>query len=150
MDDRLLLALCISSEASGEPLAGKQAVARVILNRARALYQSDGSIKGTVLHPCAFSGFWYQFQGDSYVRVCKTLADAEAKAERMLIAAEAQPSWPACVSVASATLAGTLPPAPDLEQALLYLNPAIVRHQPAWAVSEKECCTVGRHVFFRA
>ena len=150
MDDQTLLALCIWSEADGEPLVGKQAVARVILNRMRAHYESDGTVAGTVLWPNQFSGFWFDFQGDSYVRVCKTRQDAEARAERMLDKAQAEAIWPACVAVAKAALAGALPPAPALERAVLYLNPAIIKHLPTWASADKECCAVGRHTFYEA
>lgn len=150
MDDRTLLALCLYSEAQGEPHAGKCAVAQVILNRMREHFQSDGTVLGTVLHPNAFSGFWYAFRGDSYVRVARTLADAETRAAILLVQAEQSTVWPECLGIASQALSGELPSDPGLDKAVSYLNPAILKQLPAWASADKKLCSIGRHDFFEA
>lgn len=148
MTDQELLALCIFSEAAGETLEGKQAVAHVILNRMRTHYQSDGTVLGTVLHPSAFSGFWYAFGAGGYTRVAHTLDEAQARAALMLASAEHTAVWPLCVMVATQALDGDLPAEPDLEHAVLYVNPAISK--PIWAEPDKLLCTVGHHQFYAA
>lgn len=150
MTDDELFALCVFSEAAGEPLAGKQAVAHVILNRMRAHYQSDGTVVGTVLHPSAFSGFWYAFRPDGYVRVAHTLEEAQARAAALLATAEHTAVWPVCVLVATQALGGGLPADPELDDAVLYVNPRIISKQPVWATADKKLCAVGRHEFYRA
>jgi spore germination cell wall hydrolase CwlJ-like protein len=151
MDDTTLLALCIWSEAAGEPDEGKAAVAQVVMNRMARRYQSDATLVGTVLHPLAFSGFWFDFHGDSYVRVAHTLDDAKARAEAMLPHAMRQAVWPECYAIAAAALDGkpVLQNA-SLDNAVLYLNPKILKHLPVWASSDKLAATVGRHQFYEA
>lgn len=48
---------CLVGEAGGEGELGMRAVAEVIRNRKDALYQSDGTIPGTILKPWQFSCF---------------------------------------------------------------------------------------------
>lgn len=52
--------MTIWQEARGEPYEGKVAVAKVIRHRMRLLYNSDGTVHGTVLRPKQFSG-WNTF-----------------------------------------------------------------------------------------
>lgn len=47
----------ILQEAEGEPYEGKVAVARVIRERMRLRYYSDGTVAGTILKPFQFSGW---------------------------------------------------------------------------------------------
>ena len=54
LSDERLAALTIYLEARGESFAGKLAVAAVIRNRMNARYQSDGTVKGTVLKRLQF------------------------------------------------------------------------------------------------
>lgn len=150
MDATTLLALCIWSEAAGEQLAGKQAVAHVVLNRMAARYMSDGTVAGTVLYPNQFSGFWFSFINGKYTRICWSRDGAEHHAETMLLDAQHQAIWDACMDVAEAAMAGQLPAAPELAKAVLYLNPAIIPKLPAWASPAKELCAVGHHTFYRA
>lgn len=149
MDDATLLALCIWSEAAGESVAGKQAVAQVILNRMARHYQSDGTVTGTVLHPLAFSGFWFEMRDGKYTRVCWTLDDAQQHAALMLLRAQHQAIWDICMDVAEAALNGELPDQPPLEKAVLYLNPSILPRLPPWATPDKQVCAVGQHVFYK-
>lgn len=154
MTDADLVALCLYSEAAGEPLAGKRAVAQVILNRMALKYQSDGTFEGTVLHPFAFSGFMFEMVDGVYTRVVPSLpADTLRqrmldRAENMLGEAEKSSAWPDCVMVANETLSGNLPIEPHLAKAVLYLNPRILQTLPAWATEANELCAVGRHTFY--
>lgn len=149
MDDATLLALCIWSEAAGESVAGKQAVAQVVMNRMREKYESDGTMAGTVLYPNQFSGFWFDMIDGRYTRVCWTRQDAEQHAQKMLLRAQHQAIWDVCMDVAEGVLDGTIPPAKSLDQAVLYLNPSILPRLPSWANPAAELCAVGHHVFYR-
>lgn len=155
IDDPDLLALCVWSEARGEPRDGKAAVAQVIKNRMAHAYESDGTIQGTVLHPLQFSGFWFAYVNGSYRRICWTAADALAQANKMLATAQAQVgAWAACSEAAAQVMAGTY--AADDEHtfsmldpnALLYDN--LIVSQPPWAIASKMICKIGAHSFFRA
>lgn len=150
MDDATLLALCVWSEAAGESVAGKRAVARVVLNRMAAHYMSDGTVAGTVLYPNQFSGFYFDMINGRYTRVCWSRDDAEHRAESMLLRAQHQAIWDICLDVADEALGGTMPDQPELSGAVLYLNPAIIPKLPAWASPAKQLCAVGAHTFYRA
>jgi spore germination cell wall hydrolase CwlJ-like protein len=150
MDDAVLLALCIWSEAAGEPLGGKQAIAQVVMNRMRDRYASDGTVAGTVLHPNQFSGFWFDFVGGKYTRVCWTADDAQHHAQGMLLRARHQAVWDTCMDLAEGVLDGSTPPDKGLDRAVLYLNPAIIPKLPAWAAPDKTLGTIGHHTFYRA
>jgi len=149
MDDTTLLALCIWSEAASESVAGKRAVAQVVLNRMHARYESDGTVAGTVLAPNQFSGFWFSMIEGAYKRVCWTRADAEQHAAGMLLRAQHQAIWDICADVAADALDGKLGADPALSQALLYLNPTILPRLPAWADPANRVAAVGQHVFYR-
>lgn len=149
MDDATLLGLCIWSEAAGEPPAGRQAIAQVVMNRMRDRYESDGTIAGTVLYPNQFSGFWFDFVGGKYTRVCWTRQDAAARAQTLLLRAEHQAVWDLCIDTAEGVLDGSVPPSPALDQALLYLNPSVLTRLPTWANASSEVAAIGHHVFYR-
>lgn len=150
MDDATLLAVCIWSEAAGEPTPGKQAVAQVVMNRMREHYESDGTMTGTVLAPLQFSGFWFDFLGGKYTRVAWTREDAEHRAQAMLLRAQHQAIWDACMDTAEGVLDGSIAPAPSLDKALMYLNPAIIPKLPSWASPDKQLCAIGHHTFYSA
>lgn len=59
----------IIGEASSEPYEGQVAVGRVIRNRMRLKYSSDGTVAGTVLRPLQFS-LWNASEWGR-IRVCK-------------------------------------------------------------------------------
>jgi hypothetical protein len=148
MDDETLLALCVWSEAAGESVAGKQAVARVILNRMARKYHSDGTVAGTVLAKDQFSGFWFEMLNGKYTRVCWTQDQALEHAQTMLLRAQHQAIWDICLDVAVDALQGALECPASLERAVLYLNPAILPRLPAWATPANELCAVGHHTFY--
>src|SRR5688572_10950774 len=57
IDPACLAVATIIQEAAREPYKGKVAVGRVIRNRMREKYHSDGTVAGTVLRAYQFSGW---------------------------------------------------------------------------------------------
>lgn len=154
MDDNTLFALCVWTEARGEPYEGKCAVARVIHNRMTQRYFSDGTVAGTVLAKDQFSAFYFDMVGGHYTRVCSTPEEAEARAEHMLPEAEADPTWSDCNRAVTDGAAGsgyTGGPVWDRfaaePRALLYCNMDV--SQPAWATPSARICAIYSHTFFR-
>lgn len=161
MTDDELAATCLADEARGEPYEGLVAVGVVIRNRMARKYQSNGDVQSTVLGkgpPAApYSGFWYDMVGGKYVRVCETMADAEARAAAKFTTYSAQSIWGDCQRAwldSEAWLAGdvvSFEPGPEFqklnESAVLYLNPAI--SSASWATPDKLICTIFSHQFFR-
>jgi spore germination cell wall hydrolase CwlJ-like protein len=149
ISDKDFLALCVWDEARGEPLVGMHAVAQVVLNRAALHYASDGTIKGTVLSPNQFSGFWYDFQNGKYRRVCSTQAQAEDRAASLLQIARTSHEWNACQIATDDVLKGRAPVVLP-KDAVLYLNPSITPKAPSWATPAKAVVAIGSHTFYRA
>jgi spore germination cell wall hydrolase CwlJ-like protein len=152
MTDEDLFATCIWSEARGEPYDGKVAVGRVIRNRMARHYQSDGTVQGTILHPLAFSGFWFNFVDGQYERVAHTLTDALALASNMLNLAQKSNTLADCVkSVADSDWSSGYVGGSDFQKlthdAVLYENPKI--SSPNWATQSNFVCTIGAHNFYR-
>lgn len=153
MNDQDLLALCVLEEAGGEPDEGRAAVARVIANRMKRKYQSDGTMVGTVLHYDAFSWAWFAFGGTppKYHRVAWHLDQAQAIAEKKLASAPAT-ALSQCRVIAAFVNAGTFHG--DLydkltDDTVMYLNPHILDHLPDWAVPEKFVVRIGQQDFYR-
>lgn len=155
------LALCVYDEARGQPFEGQRAVARVVLNRARLKYSSDGTIKGTVLSPNQFSGFWFEAvaQKDGtwkYTRVAHDVAGAEEIARRHFMVAEGESQaspWLTAQNAASIEESAALPhmqvePILPLD-AVLYYNPHVTQGTPEWATPEKFIRSIGDHSFYR-
>jgi spore germination cell wall hydrolase CwlJ-like protein len=148
LSDHDYLALCIWDEARGEAALGQVAVGQVVLNRARTRYSSDGTIRGTVLAPNQFSGFYFDFVDGRYQRVCHDINAADLRAHSLLARAVAEMSWPRCGASADAALGGSGDAVgPD---AVLYYNPAVVHMPPPWATHDKYLKTIGHHAFYRA
>lgn len=153
-DDARWLTLCVYQEARGEPVDGKAAVARVVLNRTRRSppYCSDGTIKGTVFAPNQFSWTSWAFLGGHYIKVARTPAEVAARAEQLLATSiEDKTNWAACQAAALAVLDGSFQGGAGYRaltpEALQYVNLAVSR--PAWADPAKLVCQIGRHSFFR-
>ena len=126
--DDLWAILTIWQEARGESYEGKLAVARVIRNRMRLKYASDGTAAGTVLLPYQFSG-WNSKGGDR------------------LHAAKINSDDPVVKDCTQAWLASVIKD-PGIGNAVLYYNPHAVPTIPAWAVEVKRVTTIGKHIFF--
>ena len=111
-------------------MQGKIAVGRVIRNRMRTRYFSDGTVAGTVLYPYQFSG--YNTKDPN--RIPSAMIDSDS-----LDVEECTEAWQR-----SATEDG------GVGDAVLYYNPRYVTTIPAWAVASKQVAVVGAHVFFLA
>lgn len=148
------LTLCVWSEAAGERADGQAAVARVVMNRTAAHYASDGTVRGTVLSPGQFSGFYFDFQGGAYVRACHTVAEAAARAGCMLAQAKSRPlTWAALRRICDEVTRGVYAPdgpgfAKVARDVVLYVNPKICH--PVWARPADFVCAIGAHSFYRA
>lgn len=148
-----LFAVCIYDEARGEIDDGKFAVGRVLLNRAKLHFFSDGTVTGTVLRKDQFSGFWFQMVNGRYTRVCSTLDQAQALATKKIAAAANDPQhWQSCLSVAHQMLescyTGDAIYRQLTDNTVLYANLAIC--SPNWATPDKFVCKIGHHSFFRS
>lgn len=129
--DRLAIAT-ILGEAASEPYEGKLAVARVIRERMRLHYASDGTIAGTVLAPLQFSMWNTHDRGR--IRVCKALSDHPGLAD-------CKRAWFEVLREA---------PPPDFERVVHYHADYIPK--PSWALNHALVARVfhiGRHIFYR-
>ena len=123
------LAVCtIWIEARGESYAGKLAVARVIRNRVRLHYQSDGSVPGTVLKGFQFSG-WNTTDPNRLQAVRINSEDP--------VVAECARAWEESQEADA-----------GIGDAVLYYNPRAVRITPSWAIAGRHVASVGNHEFF--
>jgi spore germination cell wall hydrolase CwlJ-like protein len=152
ISDIELEALNVYEEAGGEIVEGQAAIERIVLNRQRLKFQSDGTIVGTILKPNQFSWAWFAFVDRKYVRVAWSLLDAEKIVlEKWTMLSPT--SKGNSVSVVNEVRAGSFHgPLYDklTDDAVNYLNPRIVPHLPSWASKDKFVCTIGHHDFYRA
>ena len=125
------LAICtIWMEARGEPYVGKLAVSRVIRNRTRKRYNSNGTVASTVLNPYQFSS-WNT--SDPNRRLAAVLDDDDP------VVSECKRAWEE--SAQEECDAG-------IDDAVLYYNPDAVSFPPGWASKAKKVATIGHHIFF--
>jgi len=170
MNDTDLLALNVYEEAGGEIDEGKAAVARIVKNRMRAKFFSDGTIQGTVLAKDQFSWAWFGFTDgiktasgnitpakhmQEYVRLCYTSTEAQSLAETLLKRAKkiSPKSFARCGEIAGAVMSGTYygPLYAKLGyDAVSYLNPRILTKLPSWAIPSRLVVSIGHHDFYRA
>jgi hypothetical protein len=157
MTDADLFALCVWDEASGEPYEGKVAVARVVLNRMAARYESDGTIIGTVLKKFQFSGFWFAMEGGRYSEIEWDVTGAQVEASRLLVQAKTNPAlWGACQKATTDAVTGSSfvggPAWAALKaqpRTLMYANLDICDPAPAWATSDRFVTRIFHHSFYR-
>ena len=149
LNDADLLALTVWTEAQNQSPDGMAAIMRVIQNRMRMHYQSDGTVPGTCLHHNAFSAFGYDFVHGAY----HTAPDAYTpqRLNRMLTAAQPTPSFSKCAKVVIAVQAGHYVGEAAYDRltpdTVLYDNPAI--SHPPWANATALVTAIGAHSFFR-
>jgi spore germination cell wall hydrolase CwlJ-like protein len=152
VDDLTALALNGFQEANLEPDDGLAAVCQVVLNRAKLHYQSDGTIQGAIFWPNAFSWTGWDMVNGKYTKVAFTPEEEQARAADLLARAEMyHDAWARALRIAGEVQAGTYNSAAFdkiTPQTVLYLNPRIVPHLPAWADPSKLVTTIGRHEFF--
>lgn len=161
MDDRDLLALNAFEEAGDQGPDGIAAVCRVVVNRQRLRWFSDGTVAGTVIGYARsdgkliddqFSWAWFDFVDGVYQRVCSTLAEATARADALLAKAQNDLIWSDCLQIVDRVQAGTYasPTYSALtDETVLYLNPKIVKVWPPWATAAAYECSIGAHDFYR-
>jgi len=119
----------IWQEARGESMEGKIAVGRVIRNRMRMRYSSDGTVPGTVLKAYQFSGWNHNDPN----RIPAARLDDDDPVVR-----QCQEAW--------------IRPATEdagVEDAVLYYAPKGVVQKPSWAHDENFVTQVDHHIFFR-
>ena len=149
MNDRDLIALCVWTEAQGEPADGMAAVVRVITNRVRLRYKSDGTVAGTILKPSQFSAFGYDFANGAYHPAPD--AYTPGRIAKMMAKAQGSRVWSKCVAVVDSVLAGHYVGDAAYDRltpdTVLYDNPKI--SHPAWAVPAAFVTAIGQHAFFR-
>ena len=119
-----LAALTVYYEAAGESFAGKLAVAAVIRNRMTLKYQSDGTVKGTVLKA-------RQFQPWSTRKPYHIPLDLKKKSMRDSLLA-----WRLVQDGRNV-----------VDGAVLFYNPKLVR-TPYWAKVSQRVTTIGDHEFY--
>ncbi|MGC2855987.1 cell wall hydrolase [Novispirillum sp. DQ9] len=133
MPVREVLARTLYGEARGESLAGKEAVACVILNRVARAQARGGShwwgrdVAGVCLKPWQFS--------------CWNATDPNR--DKLLSVTESDRAFRACLDVADRALAGTL--ADSTRGATHYHTRTVT---PAWSRGRTPCAEVGAHVFY--
>lgn len=156
MDDRTLLAVCIADEAGLEPFVGKLAVGRVVLNRMRLKFQSDGTIPGTVLRKDQFSGFYFEMVGGKYTRVASTIEQAAARAADKLTRYKASAKiWADSLYAADLVLRDSIAKfwadySGFTERTVNYYNPKVVKTPPAWATPDRLDTVIFNHTFYHA
>ena len=152
MTDEEILTLCAFEEANLEPDQGVAAVARVVLNRTKLKYMSNGTIPGTVFRHDQFSWTEWTMVNGRYLEVAKTPEQVQERAQRLIEADQSYAKrWDRARTIVDQVLAGTFTgPAYDLlgDHAVNYYNPAIC-HAP-WATSDKFIVAIGHHSFYRA
>lgn len=119
LTDDQLLALCIKSEAAGEPIIGQLAVGYVVLNRVKRQTWYGLSIREVILKPWQFS--WFNNPPDDL---------PEIEQSHLLIAELVQ-----------------LKPNLDFTQGATHFHATYVA--PIWARGMTVTYQVGRHIFYR-
>jgi cell wall hydrolase len=119
-----LAALTIYLEARGESFAGKMAVAAVIRNRMNMKYQSDGTVKGTVLKRKQFQPWNHQQPHQVLAKFNKQRMKDSLLAWRLVQDGRN-----------------------IVDGALLFYNPRIAR-TPRWAKVGQKVATIGEHEFY--
>lgn len=149
MTDADLMTLCVIQEAANQPADGQAAIARVVLNRARMRYSSDGTIASAILWPSQFSWVEYEMVGRVYERVASGSAQVQARVSRLMTEAKADRIWHSCAAVAAQVMAGDYHGplyAKLTDRTVLYDNLAL--KCPAWASTARRVAVIGAHTFF--
>jgi spore germination cell wall hydrolase CwlJ-like protein len=129
----MLAVATLMGEAGIEPYEGKVAVARVIRNRMRLRYSSDGTVEGTVFSPYQFS-LWNTGERGRIKAVRLPLDNPRVQ--------EAIRAWE-----------HSRIPARDFDHAVLYhATPKIMAQLglkiPSWAKKEARIKQIHNHIFY--
>lgn len=152
MTDEDAVTLCAFEEANLEGGDGLAAIVRVIRNRMRLHYASDGTVQGTIFRHAQFSWAEYAMRDGKYQRVAVTPEQVQARAELLLARDKRYTlAWQRAAAIVESVLAGRYhgPNYDHLtDDAVLYLNPEL--SHAAWAAPDKLVCAIGHHNFYRA
>lgn len=152
MTDADAFALNAFEEANLEPDDGMAAVCRVVMNRTRDKYESDGTVQGTIFANNQFSWTQFEMVDGRYTKVARTALDQQNRASVLLTLAQSYPtSWSRALTISGAVFAGEYSGpeyAAITDDTLLYVNLAI--SQPAWATEDRLVTKIGHHSFYRA
>lgn len=133
-EPELIAASCLAvatirGEAGTEPYAGKLAVARVIRERMRLKYSSDGTVAGTVLAPLQFS--MWNTHDKNRIKVCK-VTEGDPHVE------DCKKAWlEACGEASPGEFEGVVNYHAD------YIP------TPGWASRMTRIFKIGRHIFYK-
>jgi N-acetylmuramoyl-L-alanine amidase len=128
-----VLARTVWGEARGEGRAGMEAVACVVMNRARIAQEKDG--------------YWW---GNSAIQICQKPYQFscwnkdDANFRKVLAADENDPNFALAEGIAALALAGNLA---DTTCGATHYHAAGAT--PGWAYREKPVAVIGRHIFYR-
>lgn len=128
-DETDTLARTLYGEARGEGIPGMQAVASVVLNRAKLGGWWGSDVLGCCMKP-------YQFS-------CWLPGDPNRA--KLLAVTDADPQFKEALAIAGAAIAGRL--ADSTNGADSYY--AVGTLEPKWAKGRVPCATIGHHLFFR-
>lgn len=144
-----LLALNVFKEAWLEPDDGKAAIARVVKNRMKLQYFSDGTISDTILRRNQFSWVWFDFVNGKYTQICFSPTEAQIRVEHLLTETSLT-SLTHCREISqqvfNETYHGKLYDSLT-DDVVLYLNPKISTRD--WASPDKLVSIIGHHNFYR-
>lgn len=128
LSERDILARTIWGEARNQGIAGMQAVAAVILNRAARPGWWGHDVKSVCLKNRQFAAWNFD----------------DPNRNKMLALTDADPAYRQCLEVADEALSGNL--IDPTGGATHYHTTAIV---PYWAKGETPSCVIGDHVFYK-
>ena len=123
LSELLIIAATLMAEAAGEPLAGKQAVASVIVNRASISTQAE-----VCMAPRQFS-CWNAGETEMILRIRAWVR-------------EDSDAWTDCLGLARNMIVGTFQPTVSANH---YFNPEL--STPSWAPQLQNQVKIGEHIF---
>lgn len=121
LTDIELLALCIWSEARGEPIKGQVAVGHVVLNRVKGSDWFGKTIRGVILKKYQFS--WFNDPPSKLPKVGKEF-----------------------VAIAELIDAGITK---DVSRGATHFHADWLDPEPFWAEEMKRVTTIGAHIFYK-
>lgn len=150
MIDSELKILCVIQEAGNQPAEGQGGVIRVIDNRMRLHYNSNGTVLGTIEGHDQFSWVTHAFASGHYETVARDGAQTAARVATLLAQAKAHTaSWNIAAAIVAQVDAGAYHgPLYDhlTDLTVLYDNLALA--QPDWARTARRIIQIGAHTFF--
>lgn len=141
MTDLILLALLVLAEAEGEPLAGKNMVARVVINRAII---NQTSVQTEIWRPKQFSGMF----GPRWAKIMGYYEAGSLNATSKV--------WQECLQAAQAALdryedhrvsTAHMTRAERAKGRVTHFVSTRMKVKPPWFHQMKRVATIGHHIF---